>query len=255
MTLFKSYYLPQESDLSDPNAIGEGRVLPLPTILENVIGRRHLSQFLEQVSSQGLIGYWAAVQELRAAERSSWHQLGAEIFYTYIRSPTAEIKVEKNVRKRMESFLLGDKGPDVFYEVQENVVKTLQEKYYPSFIVSDQYKKMQEALINERADGLVEDRQIDGTISDSSVLLVGEHSNYARSKLDQLQEKLSNKMQALQALRSSMKPESRVLGILAKEVESLQGEKRQLEAHLTHTEMWAEHLGRWRADVQSAEVK
>ncbi|XP_015608529.1 sorting nexin-25 isoform X2 [Cephus cinctus] len=245
----------QESDISNPTAIAEGRVLPLQTILDNVIGRRYLSQFLEQVASQGLIGYWAAVQELRAAERSNWHQLGAEIFYTYIRSPTAEIKVDKNVRKRMESFLLGDKGPDVFYEVQENVVKTLEEKYYPSFLVSEQYKKMQEALLNERADGLMEDRQmVDGTISDSSSLLVGEHSNYARSKLDQLQEKLNNKMQALQALRSSLKPESRVLSILAKEVEWLQGERRQLEAHLTHTEMWAEHLGHWRADVQSAET-
>ena len=128
-------------------------MLPLTSVLENLIGRRYLSQFLEHVSSQGLIGYWAAVQELRAAERSNWHQLGAEIFYTYIRSPTAEIKVDKNVRKRMESFLLGDRGPDVFYEVQESVVKTLQDKYYSSFIVSDQYKKMQEALINERADG------------------------------------------------------------------------------------------------------
>ncbi|XP_043483350.1 sorting nexin-25-like isoform X1 [Leptopilina heterotoma] len=246
-------FLIQENDLSDPSAIGEGRILPLPYILENVIGRRHLSQFLEQVSSQGLIGYWAAVQELRAAKKSSWHQLGAEIFYTYIKSPTAEMKVDKNMRKRMESFLMGDNGPHAFYEVQETVVKTLQDKYYPSFIVSEQYKKMQEALINERVDGLVEDRQIDGTINDTS-LLVGEHSNYARSKLDQLQEKLNNKMQALQALRSSLKPESRVLSILGKEVEYLQGEKRQLEAHLTHTEMWAEHLGHWRADVQSAEV-
>lgn len=61
-------------------------------------------------------------------------------------------------------------------------------------------------------------------------------------------------MQALQALKSSLKPESKVLSILAKEVEWLQGEKRQLEAHLNHTEMWAEHLGHWRADVQSAEV-
>ncbi|XP_051160953.1 sorting nexin-25-like isoform X1 [Leptopilina boulardi] len=246
-------FLIQENDLSDPSAIGEGRILPLPYILENVIGRRHLSQFLEQVSSQGLIGYWAAVQELRAAKKSNWHQLGAEIFYTYIKSPTAEMKVDKNMRKRMESFLMGDNGPHAFYEVQDSVVKTLKDKYYPSFIVSEQYKKMQEALINERVDGLVEDRQIDGTINDTS-LLVGEHSNYARSKLDQLQEKLNNKMQALQALRSSLKPESRVLSILAKEVEYLQGEKRQLEAHLTHTEMWAEHLGHWRADVQSAEV-
>jgi len=103
--------------------------------------------------------------------------------------------------------------------------------------------------------GLVEDREIiDGTLSESSTLLVGERSNYARSKLDQLHEKLNNKMQALQALKSSLKPESKVLSILAKEVEWLQGEKRQLEAHLNHTEMWAEHLGRWRADVQSAEV-
>ena len=102
---------------------------------------------------------------------------------------------------------------------------------------------------------MTEDRQlVEGVLSDHSSLLVGDHSNYARSKLDQLQEKLSNKMQALQALRSSLKPESRVLSILAKEVEWLQGEKRQLEAHLTHTEMWAEHLGRWRADVQSAET-
>lgn len=102
--------------------------------------------------------------------------------------------------------------------------------------------------------GLAENHGIvDGT-SDSSTLLVGERSNYARSKLDQLQEKLNNKMQALQALKSSLKPESKVLSILAKEVEWLQGEKRQLEAHLNHTEMWAEHLGRWRADVQNAEV-
>ena len=103
--------------------------------------------------------------------------------------------------------------------------------------------------------GVIEDRQIiDRSLSESSSLLVEEHSNYARSKLDQLQEKLNNKMQALQALRSSLKPESKILSILAKEVEWLQGEKRQLEAHLNHTEMWAEHLGKWRADVQNAEV-
>lgn len=84
--------------------------------------------------------------------------------------------------------------------------------------------------------------------------MVGEHSNYARNKLDQLQEKLNNKTQALQALKSSLKPENKVLAILAKEVEWLQGEKRQLEAHINHTETWAEHLGNWRADVQSAEV-
>lgn len=51
-----------------------------------------------------------------------------------------------------------------------------------------------------------------------------------------------------------MKPESKVLSKLESEVEWLQGEKRQLEAHLTRTEIWAENLGKWRAVVQSAEV-
>lgn len=95
---------------------------------------------------------------------------------------------------------------------------------------------------------------LNDTISDDNNVLVGERSSYARNKLDQLEEKLNNKTQALKALESSLKSESKVLNILAKEVDRLQGEKRQLEAHLSYTETWAEHLGRWRAEVQSAEV-
>lgn len=57
------------------------------------------------------------------------------------------------------------------------------------------------------------------------------------------------------ALRSSMRPDSKVLARLKNEVEWLQGEKRQLEAHLTRTEIWAENLGKWRAYIQSAEVR
>ncbi|XP_043250789.1 sorting nexin-25 isoform X2 [Colletes gigas] len=254
-TLGWNGYPVQASDIPDSAVIAEEKILPLQYILDNVIGRRYLSQFLEQVASQDLIGYWAAVQELRNTDKFNWHQLGAEIFYTYITSPTAEIKVDRAIRKKMESFLLGDIGPNVFYEVQDSVVKTLEEKYYPSFVVSEQYKNMQQALLNESTDDLIEDRHMgNGTLSENVSLLVGEHSNYARCKLDQLQEKLNNKTQALQALKSSLKPESKVLNFLAKEVEWLQSEKRQLEAHLTHTEMWAEHLGHWRAEVQSAEV-
>lgn len=58
----------------------------------------------------------------------------------------------------------------------------------------------------------------------------------------------------MQALKSSLKPDSRVLKILEKEVEWLQGEQRQLEAHLSRTETWGENLGKWRAVVQSADV-
>ena len=68
------------------------------------------------------------------------------------------------------------------------------------------------------------------------------------------QEKLYNKNQAHNALKASLKPESKLLYILDKEVDWLKMEKRQLEAHLTRTELWSENLGKWRATVQSVEV-
>jgi len=46
----------------------------------------------------------------------------------------------------MEGFLLGDKDHEVFFEVQEEVLKTLEEKFYPSFLVCELYQKMQAAM-------------------------------------------------------------------------------------------------------------
>uniref|UniRef100_A0A6P7GFM5 Sorting nexin-25 n=1 Tax=Diabrotica virgifera virgifera TaxID=50390 RepID=A0A6P7GFM5_DIAVI len=236
------------------------RVLSLPTILEHVLGRKYISQFLQTVASNDLIRFWSAVEELRTSQKTNWHQIGAEIFYTFIRNPVSEIKVDKNTKKRMEAFLLGDKGPEVFYEVQNQVVQTIEDKYYQPFLISDYYKEMVNAIDNEEnisdESGAMEERQISTDSAEiiENTLNVGDHSNYARRKLDQLEEKLNNKTQALAALKSSMRPESKVLSKLEKEVEWLEGEKRQLEAHISRTEIWADNLGRWRAYVQSAEV-
>ncbi|CAG4940388.1 unnamed protein product [Colias eurytheme] len=249
-----------------PTVESDSKTLPLHKILESVTGRRYLSMFLETLCSQGLVGFWTAVEELRHSPRSSWHQLGAEIFYTYIRSPSAEIKVDKDTRKRMESFLLGDTGPEVFYEVQDTIVDTIQEKYYHSFLLSDQYKALNAELATEEANkeliserSPIEDRQLSSESVSSAESVGGtvhliEHSTYARRKLDQLQERHNNKTQALAALRASLKPESPALTMLANEVERLAGEQMRLEAHLARTDTWAEHLGQWRASVHSAEI-
>ncbi|CAG9766867.1 unnamed protein product [Ceutorhynchus assimilis] len=238
------------------------KVLSLQTILDQITGRKYLSQFLQTLASHDLIRFWIAVEELRTAQRNQWHQLGAEIFYTFIRNPVSEIKVDKTVKKRMEAFLLGDKGPEVFYEVQQQVVQTIEDKYYQPFLISDYYKEMliamesENNLIETDSSGSGDEKLVSADFAGSieNGLNVGDHSNYARRKLDQLEEKLNNKSQALAALKSSMRPESKVLSKLEKEVEWLQGEKRQLEAHLSRTEVWAENLGRWTASVQSAEI-
>ncbi|CAG9563554.1 unnamed protein product [Danaus chrysippus] len=244
-----------------PAVESDSKALPLHKVISSVTGRKYLSMFLETLCSQGLVGFWAAVDELRHSPRSNWHQLGAEIFYTYIRSPSAEVKVDKETRKRMEGFLLGDKGPEVFYEVQDIVVDTIQDKYYHSFLLSDQYKALVAELATEEASdpGLCSERSpIDERQgcheATSEVNALTEHSTYARRKLDQLQERHNNKTQALAALRASLKPESPALAMLAEEVERLAAEQMRLEAHLARTDTWAENLGLWRATVHSAEM-
>lgn len=196
----------------------------MQTVLEHVLGRKYLSQFLQTLASQDLVRFWSAVEELRTAQRKNWHQLGAEIFYAFIRNPTSEIKVDKTTRKRMESFLLGniirllltiwllflqnfllgDKGPEVFYEVQSQVVQTIEDKYYQPFLISDYYKEMLNAIenedeLNDEVNRSLDDRQTstDSSGSPENSLNVGDHSNYARRKLDQLEEKLNNKTQVL----------------------------------------------------------
>ena len=51
------------------------------------------------------------------------------------------MQVEKSVRRRIESFLLGNSGPEAFYEVQENIVQLLKEKVYPNFVLTDFYNQ------------------------------------------------------------------------------------------------------------------
>lgn len=41
---------------------------------------------------------------------------------------------------------------------------------------------------------------------------------------------------------------------MEKDLESLESEKRHLEAHLTRTEVWCEYIGKWRATVENVTV-
>lgn len=187
-------------------------------------------------------------------------------------------QISQSVRSKMESFLLGDQGPEVFYNVQKAVLQTLEEKYHASFLLSAEYQELRKVLASEDAKdvAMVGDILTERVSTAEDALLcptaaviptrdgeaapygsqmdLSNHSTYARNKLDQLQERLDNKNQALDALRTSLKPESKLLSILGKEVEWLRMEKRQLEAHLTRTEIWGENLGKWQASVQSVEV-
>ncbi|KFB41907.1 AGAP000912-PA-like protein [Anopheles sinensis] len=273
--------------------------LSILDILSTVAGRRQLMAFLEPMNAGALVGYYTTVEELKRAPRSAWHQLGAEIFYTYIRAPNSEIPLDKATRKRMEAFLVGDAaGLDVFYEVQRDCLALLEEKYYQPFLLSDEYARLKGSLTQAEFKEMIitfggeggtaatgsqdsQDSQESASSSSSTVpppasstvsapspngsgeysysatdpalADLSNHSQYARNKLDQLDEKLANKQQALEALKQSLKPDSKLLLMLEREIEWLRGERRQLESHLLRTEVWSEYLGRWRAIVESVD--
>lgn len=238
--------------------------LSLQDILSTVVGRKYFLIFLESLNAGNLIGFYTSIEELKSTQKSNIHQLGAEIYYAYIR-PSFEIKFDKQVQKQLEGFLLGDDANhEVFFDIQKNVLKLLEEKYYQPFVLSDEYKKLKNSITTEDISSIsmnslktnfdVNATEEDADDSYDMGMDLTNHSTYAKNKLEQLQERLKNKKNAYEALKLSVKPDSQVLTILEKEIENLKNEKRQLEAHLLRTETWTENLGKWRATVETVEI-
>lgn len=238
--------------------------LSLADILSTVVGRKYFIIFLESLNAGNLVGFFTSIDELRTTVKSNIHQLGAEIYYAYIR-PNFEIKLDKSDQKKLEGFLLGDDAShEVFFDIQKNVLKLLEDKYYQPFILSDEYRKLKNSITTEdissiSMNSLKTNFDVNSSLEEESEdydtgMDLTNHSTYAKNKLEQLQERLKNKKNAYEALKGSVKPDSQVLTILEKEIENLKNEKRQLEAHLLRTETWSEHLGKWRATVESVEI-
>lgn len=237
--------------------------LSLQDILSTVVGRKYFIIFLESLNAGNLVGFYTSIDELKTIQKSNIHQLGAEIYYAYIR-PSFEIKLDKQEQKKVEGFLLGDDANyEVFFDIQKNVFKLLEEKYYQPFIQSEEYKKLKNSITTEDISSIsmnslktnfdVNSSEEEMEEYDTGMDLTN-HSTYAKNKLEQIQERLKNKKNAYEALKQSVKPDSQVLTILEKEIENLKNEKRQLEAHLLRTETWTENLGKWRATVESVEI-
>lgn len=239
--------------------------LSLQDVLATVIGRKYFAIFLESLNATNLVGFYTSVEEMKSAPKINIHQIGAEIFYAYIR-PNFEIKLDKQEQRKLEGFLLGDDANyhEVFFDIQKKVFDLLQEKYYQPFLLSDEYKKMKNFIESDDASNISNSSFIktnfdnDSTIENhdeyDTEMDLTNHSTYAKNKLEQLQERLKTKKNALEALKCSLKPDSQVLSILEKDIENLKNEKQQLENHLTRTETWALNLGKWRAQVESVDI-
>ena len=174
-----------------------------------------------------------------------------------MQDPWKVIKITRQDLKRIESFLVGDSGPDVFHNIQSQVLATLEREHYPAFLVSETcYTMLEDAQENgitlrdvqSPSNGkgsivdLLQSAKSEGSyrvdtphtksmrsssnlwgdgVSDmnktcsyldptAESILLNDHSSFAKSHLEYIGERLQNKAQALKALKSSLKPNSKV---------------------------------------------
>ncbi|CAL1295036.1 unnamed protein product [Larinioides sclopetarius] len=243
------------------------KVLSMSVIMQSGFCRRYFSKFLQKDEVHSLLGFWEAVEDMKSSDKEHWHKLGNDIVQMYIHNPSSSVRLNKNTLKGIEEFIMANKGPEAFFQGQEEVYKSLESNYYASFIVSDIYHKMLADVDKQGIDFMQESspepEDMDSSMEDvkepkmpePSEVSVFDHSSYARSQLKVLTERLSYKKQALEALRNNPKCEKKVVSMLESEIENLILEQNMLENHIEKTELWIEYLGIWQATIMEAMEK
>ncbi|KAB7500724.1 Sorting nexin-25, partial [Armadillidium nasatum] len=248
------------------------KILMFQVLLESAFARRYFSIYLDEIGKGALLSFWSAVQELKQADKRHHYQLGMEIYHTYLAPQSAPIKVDKVFIRGVEAFLLGNRGPEVLYEIMEEVERTLEDRHYTGFLVSSTYHAMLkqaqlqgidfmssgdgEGGVDKTAEGtgggILDSEGVGGV--DNVSLHLTDHSTYARNKLAYLQERLNNKLLALQAIQQTKKADPKVILHLEGEIATIRRDHRQLECHVERTALWSEHLGHWRVYVHNVQV-
>ncbi|XP_052796615.1 sorting nexin-25-like [Mya arenaria] len=237
------------------------RVLPLSTILETVQGQDYFMSFLKREDKETLLGFWIAVEKMKTAHKTQLHHLATDIYERYVNNSTSAVKVDRHTAKNMETFMMGDSGPEAFYEAQQDVFKRLESQHYPSFLVSDLYHRYvtsmeEEAAESEGSKGKAE-LFFEPTEEDEEDLeMFSVQSYHAKQKLQQLDSKISNKAQALDALKTQKADSkiSKVLDEMESHIEAMREEKHRLESHILRTEQWCTNTGQWRAHVYGVDM-
>lgn len=254
-------------DLQSDSMETSQKVMSFQEIMESTSAREEFSKYLKRIDTDSLLGFWNAVEKLKNMDKKLQHHQASEIYQQYIASSTSAVKLDKIVIKGMEAFMLGNMGPDAFYEGQLKITQILETQHYTSFIVSDIYNRyirsLEDGTVDMKSDTskdslLFKPNEMFVDPEDEDDEMFASQSYEAQARLQQLDEKIENKQQALQALKDSRtNDDSKIEKLekdLEKEVENLILEKRGREAHILRTRTWIDNQGKWRVHVYGAEL-
>lgn len=258
------YYSEEQAKEETKSSHPGQKVLSFKAIMDVPAAKLFFLKFLKRNNNHSLLEFWNCVEDLKQVSKSQHHEKAHEIFEQYINGTSSAVHVERSTLKGMESFMLGDAGPDAFYEAQNHVYLILEEQHYPTFIVSDIYHEYILALESEPLkkspsveEDFLEGKETLGAFEVVEDVLFADQSYSIQKRLEKLDEKILNKTQALTTLKNSTKIDVKLKKVqedLEKEVENLQMERRQLGAYVERTELWWENQGKWKAHVSNAEI-
>lgn len=268
-------------------------VLGFKVIMHSDICRSYLKKFMQYslISSSStpenrrhLIVFWESVEEFGKQEISKQYQIANEILsHSNFKSTIINlINLPKSTLKAMEEFVLGNKGPEAFFNAQNFVYDVLEHRYYPLFIVSKEYDQMLEQFqdsLENTSDSMFEQTESDTDVSESdsaeyqdknltnsSEGVIDAHLSQTKSKLEALSQKLNDKRNALKALKktgterekllnsNNINVNAKLIQLLEKEIDEISREYNQLETHLECTKLWIEGIGKWTSDVHNIEL-
>ncbi|XP_041114704.1 sorting nexin-25-like isoform X2 [Polyodon spathula] len=250
----------QQEDGMETNDHQSQRILQFKEIMSNPKFREHFRIYMERIDKRALISFWESVEYLKNTNKNETPQLVGEIYQNFF-VESREIPVEKALYKEIQQTLVGNKGTGIFNKIQSDVYKTMKDKYYPSFLVSDVYERLkkEEQRGNVQSSSEDKDEMSHACESSEEVLDEGssglnEQARYAVNKLRQLNEKLEYKRQALGSILNVPKPDRKIVSKLREEISTMEKEHTDLQLHISHTDWWCENLGTWRAFINSNEL-
>ena len=266
-------------------------VLGFKVIMDSDICRSYLKKFMQYslISSSSspesrrhLIVFWESVEQMGKQDISKQYEIANEILnHSNFKSSFIKlINLSKNTLKAMEEFVLGNRGAEAFIVAQTLVYEILEHRYYPLFIVSKEYEQMLDQIqdtLENSSESMSRQTRSDSDVSevsstdsrDQSLVNISEnsivdiHVSQTKLKLENLNQKLNDKTNALNALKksenekvakSAINVNQKLIGMLEKEIEDINRECSQLSAHLECTQAWISGMGRWRADVHNIEA-
>ncbi|XP_071951023.1 sorting nexin-25-like isoform X2 [Antedon mediterranea] len=234
----------------------------LEDIFQDKEALKYFSSFLKKEGKDDLLYFWKAVEKLKTTKKRDQHKVANDLYQVYV-ATTSAVNLDKLLVKQMQAYLIGNKGPEAFYEAQNKVYELLDEEYFPSFLLSENYtqfshasthtppaKQRSEEELKQQYDTLVQPGSLDDDLESATI---AEQTNAVVKQLQQCEEKMDNKTTALANIKASANPDAKMQETLEQEIEMMRVERRQFELYIERTDLWCEHIGKWRTDICSVE--